>query len=185
MSSRPREPEVERRHRLRRVLLDQRRQRLHVVVLERRDVAVEQRAVLVVERRARRSLARRLGRLPAWPAPAAARCSPTRRSCRAALRPRRPASGAPRRGSAPPAASAAAAAALRRTRAGSSRARRSSRQGRLRRATRLSGSGWIQVASGSVFRFASVGSRAGPRSIGRARRSRPFSMSKQTLVAIR
>ena len=47
------------------------------------------------------------------------------------------------------------------------------------------GTGWIQVASGIVFRFASIGSCAGPRSIGRARRSRPFSMSRQTFVAIR
>ena len=47
------------------------------------------------------------------------------------------------------------------------------------------GIGWIQVTSGSVFRPASIGSRAGPRSMGRARRSRPFSMSMQTFVAIR
>ena len=48
-----------------------------------------------------------------------------------------------------------------------------------------SGAGWIQVASGIVFRFASIGSWAGPRSIGRARRSRPPSMSRQTFVVIR
>jgi hypothetical protein len=51
--------------------------------------------------------------------------------------------------------------------------------------TSPSGTGWIQDASGSVFRFASIGACAGPRSIGRARRSRPFSMSRQTFVAIR
>ncbi len=51
--------------------------------------------------------------------------------------------------------------------------------------TSASGIGWIQVASGSAFRFSSTGSRAGPRSIGRARRSLPFSMSRQTFVAIR
>ena len=47
------------------------------------------------------------------------------------------------------------------------------------------GIGWIHVTSGSVFRFDTIGSRAGPRSIGRARRSRPSSMSRHTLVAIR
>ena len=45
MSSRPREPEVVRRHRLRRVLVDQRGQRVEVVGLEGGDVAVEQLAV--------------------------------------------------------------------------------------------------------------------------------------------
>jgi hypothetical protein len=49
----------------------------------------------------------------------------------------------------------------------------------------LSGIGWIHVASERVCRFASIGSCAGPRSIGRARRSRPLSMSKQTFVAMR
>ena len=48
-----------------------------------------------------------------------------------------------------------------------------------------SGMGWIHVTSGSVFRFSMIGSRAGPRSIGVARRSRPVSMSRQTFVAIR
>ena len=51
--------------------------------------------------------------------------------------------------------------------------------------TRPSGTGSIHVTSGSVLRFSATGSRAGPRSIGRARRSRPFSMSMQTLVAMR
>ena len=41
------------------------------------------------------------------------------------------------------------------------------------------------VASGRVCRLLSTGSWAGPRSIGRARRSRPLSMSRQTFVAIR
>ena len=45
--------------------------------------------------------------------------------------------------------------------------------------------GSTQVTSGRVFRFASTGSLEGPRSIGRARRSRPLSMSRQTFVAIR
>src|SRR4029079_17624455 len=44
-----RKPEVERRHRLGRVLADQRRQRLDVVALEGIHVALEQRALLVVE----------------------------------------------------------------------------------------------------------------------------------------
>ncbi len=49
----------------------------------------------------------------------------------------------------------------------------------------LCGIGSIHVTSGRVFRFDMTGSTDGPRSIGRARRSRPFSMSRQTLVAIR
>ena len=53
MSSRPRQPEVVRRHRLRRVLVDQRRERVDVVALERLDVAGEQLAVGLVERAAR------------------------------------------------------------------------------------------------------------------------------------
>ena len=51
--------------------------------------------------------------------------------------------------------------------------------------TRPSGAGCTQVASERTFRWAGSGSTAGPRSIGRARRSLPFSMSRQTLVAIR
>ena len=51
--------------------------------------------------------------------------------------------------------------------------------------TSESGTGSIHVTSGSVFRFSAIGSRDGPRSIGRARRSLPFSRSKQTFVAIR
>jgi len=47
------------------------------------------------------------------------------------------------------------------------------------------GTGSIHVTSGSVCRFDSTGSRAGPRSIGRARRSREPSMSRQTFVAMR
>jgi hypothetical protein len=45
--------------------------------------------------------------------------------------------------------------------------------------------GWIQVTSVGTFRFDSIGSRAGPRSIGMARRSRPASMSRQTFVVMR
>ena len=41
------------------------------------------------------------------------------------------------------------------------------------------GNGVIQVTSGSSARFSNSGSCAGPRSIGRARRSRPASASKQ------
>ena len=51
--------------------------------------------------------------------------------------------------------------------------------------TSPSGTGSIHVTSGSESRFSITGSRAGPRSIGRARRSLPFSMSRQTFVAIR
>jgi hypothetical protein len=47
------------------------------------------------------------------------------------------------------------------------------------------GSGVIHVTSGSSARFSNSGSCAGPRSIGRARFSRPFSWSKQTFVAMR
>ena len=50
---------------------------------------------------------------------------------------------------------------------------------------RLIGIGSIHVTSGSMFRFAGSGVAAGPKSIGRARRERLFSMSRQTLVAIR
>ena len=51
--------------------------------------------------------------------------------------------------------------------------------------TRLVGIGSIQVTSGSVFRLDSTGSHAGPKSIGRARLERLFSMSMHTFVAIR
>ena len=51
------EPEVERRHRLRRVLVDQRRERVHVVLLERRDVAAEELLVGARRRTARSSTA--------------------------------------------------------------------------------------------------------------------------------
>ena len=54
MSSRPLQPEVVRRHRLRRVLVDQRRERVHVVALERLDVAREQLARRPRRRRRRR-----------------------------------------------------------------------------------------------------------------------------------
>ena len=57
--------------------------------------------------------------------------------------------------------------------------------GSLSALTRLVGIGSIHVTSGSVFRLDSTGSCAGPKSIGRARRERLFSMSRQTLVAIR
>ena len=48
-----------------------------------------------------------------------------------------------------------------------------------------SGTGSIHVTSGSVFRLSATGSWAGPRSIGRARRTRLLSMSMQTFVAMR
>ena len=48
-----------------------------------------------------------------------------------------------------------------------------------------SGVGCSHVTSPGTCRFSTIGSPAGPRSIGRARRSRPFSMSRQTFVAIR
>ena len=117
------QPQVERRHRLRRVLLDQRGERVDVVALERLDVAGEQRAVgsssagdgsvaltLLGGERRPRPLQRAVHR-------GDARVEELRR-------PRSPASGGPRRGSAPPAGAAEGAAARRRTRAGSSRARR-------------------------------------------------------------
>jgi hypothetical protein len=51
---------------------------------------------------------------------------------------------------------------------------------------RPSGSGWTQALSGSADpSAASADVRAGPRSMGSARFLRPFSMSKQTLVAMR
>ena len=113
------QPHVERRHRLDRVLLDQRRERVHVVALERLDVAREQLRVGLVDRA--RGVARARGRSPrAWPGPAGARCSRTRRSSRAAPRPRPPSSAAPRTGSGRRAGAAADAGARRRARAGSS-----------------------------------------------------------------
>src|SRR5205823_12903064 len=45
------QPHVVRRHRLRRVFLDQRRERLDVVALEGIDVAGEERAIRLLERR--------------------------------------------------------------------------------------------------------------------------------------
>ena len=52
-------------------------------------------------------------------------------------------------------------------------------EGRERRARPM------DLGPAGVRRFSTIGSPAGPRSIGRARRSRPSSMSRQTLVAIR
>ena len=177
------EPEVERRHRLRRVLVDQRRERVHVVALERRDVAGEQ-----ARRRPRRPRAARPSSRcwrPESPVRAAARCSPRPHSSRGAPQPPTPSSAAPRRESARHAASAGGAAGLRRTRAESSRARppprpdlRPARRGRRESARSTS-------PRASVFRFSATGSRAGPRSIGSARRLRLSSMSRQTFVAMR
>jgi hypothetical protein len=48
-----------------------------------------------------------------------------------------------------------------------------------------SGVGCTQVTSAGTFRFSKTGSREGPRSIGRTRRSLLPSMSRQTFVAIR
>ena len=97
----------------------------------------------------------------------------------------RPASAAPRRGSARHAAAAAGAAAPRRTPGGSSRGRSRTSAGSPRPDDEPSGIGWIQSTSGSVCRFDSIGSQRGPRSIGSARRLRPLSMSKHTFVAMR
>lgn len=47
------------------------------------------------------------------------------------------------------------------------------------------GDGAMHVVSGSVLSSTGSTEPAGPRSMGRARRSRPSSMSKQTFVAIR
>ncbi len=51
--------------------------------------------------------------------------------------------------------------------------------------TRLSGMGSIQAPSGSVPSFAVATVETASRSIGRARRWRPFSIDRQTLVAMR
>ena len=51
--------------------------------------------------------------------------------------------------------------------------------------TKLSGAGWIQVASGRASPRRSSPAATGATSIGSARRDRPFNMSMQTLVAIR
>ena len=172
MSSRPAQPEVVRRHRLRRVLAEQRRQRLDVVALEGLHVAREQRALLVVELRrtwsrstslavevGARSLERAvhrgdarlqqlgdLGRLPAQHLAA---------------------------GSARRAGAAAGAGARRRRPAGSSPARRRPPPGRRRRARAAVGDRLDPGRLGQRFRGLDAGSRAGPRSIGRARRSLP------------
>ena len=144
--------------------------------LERLDVAREQRAVRLVELGATRRR-RDVARARASPAHAAARCSPTRRSCRAAPPPRRlPAQDL---------AEDQHGALARREVLQRGDERQADRLARDRDARPGSGIGWIQVTSGGTFRLLSTGSCAGPRSIGRARRSRPLSMSRQTLVAIR
>jgi len=51
--------------------------------------------------------------------------------------------------------------------------------------SRPSGIGSIHVTSGRISPIGPLGERASPRSIGRARRSRPLSMSRHTFVAIR
>ena len=56
------EPQLVRRHRPRRVLVEERRQRVHVVALEGIDVPPQERLLVVVERLDRRGLADRLGR---------------------------------------------------------------------------------------------------------------------------
>ena len=179
------EPQVVRRHRPLGVLAQERGQRVHVVALEGVDVAVQEGLLRLVERRRRGR--RRPGRgCRASPAPAGARCSPMRRSCRAAPRPRRRASGAPRAGSARPAAAAAGAGARRRTRGGPTRGRSRPRPGRRPSGTtRASGTGSIQTFSGSASGSGVSALRAGSRSIGRARRWLAPSMSRQTFVAIR
>ena len=47
-----------------------------------------------------------------------------------------------------------------------------------------SGIGCSHTTSAGTFRFSITGAPAGPKSIGRARRSRPLNMSRQTFVAI-
>ena len=110
------------------VLAQERGERLHVVPLERIDVAVEQRALLVV------GGSQGLGFLdlerPEGRARAHRRCSPTRPRCRGARPPRKPSSAGPLGGSTPHAAAAAGAAARPRTRGGSTRAPRAPRRGR-------------------------------------------------------
>ena len=101
---------------------------VHVVALERVDVAGQQRALLGVERPARRR-SRQVGWLERRTGPLQRAVDRRDRSCRATRRPRPPSSAAPRAGSARPAGSAAGAAARRRTRGGSSRAPRRPRPG--------------------------------------------------------
>ena len=180
------EPQLVRRHRPRRVLVEQRGQRVHVVALERVDVPREQRLLVVVERldRARRSTVR-LGRQR--------RAGPLQRAvdrrdarCRAARRPRRPSSAAPRAGSARRAASAAGAGARRRTPAGSIRAAIATSAGSPPiGTTRSSGIGSIHASRAAARRAARRRSSrvAGP-SAGRGAGGAP-SMSRQTLVAMR
>ena len=81
MSALAPQPQVVRRHRQRGVLVEQRRQRVDVVALERVDVLARRSSWLVVgPRRADVAVVEAAARR-AWPGPAAARCSPRRRSC--------------------------------------------------------------------------------------------------------
>ncbi len=187
MSSRPCEPHVVRRHRLGRVLADQRGQRLHVVALEGLDVAAQQVALSASIQRRHRVAVGHAARHRAWRGHAGARCSPTRRSCRAARRPR----AACQRSTSHRISTArwrggrcwsAATNASRIVSRGDGHAR----PGRSPAARARRGSAAIHVASGSDVEVRARRARAaGPRSIGRARRSRPLSMSRQTFVAIR
>ena len=177
------QPQVIRRHRLRRVLVDERRQRLNVVGLERPHVARQQLRVghAAVRVRTRRAW---VCSPPSSSARAAGRCSPTRRWSRGVRRPRWPSTAALRRGSALPAAAAGGAAARPRTPAAPSRGRRRPPPGRLGAPTNPAGR-----ARASRVRVVGAGAphglAAGPQ-IHRA--GAPLvlrSMSRQTLVAIR
>ena len=160
MSSRPRQPQVERRHRLGRVLVDERRERLHVVALERLDVAREELALLRVG--GRRPARRPRARSPrAWPVRAGARCSPTRRSSRGAPPPRSPATAAPRRGcSTARCRGGRCWSAATNARRIVSRATATSAGSPSSWTTSASGAGSIHVTSGSVLQVPTRSARA-------------------------
>ena len=179
------EPELVRRHRPLGVVVEQRGQRVHVVALERVDVALQEGAP--ARRPAGRPVRRRRpASTRAWHGHAGGRCSRTRRSCRGAPRPRRRASEGPRAGSARRAVAAAGAAARPRTRAGSTRGRRRHPLGLRPTASRgCPGRARSRRPREGHRRASGRPTSAGPMSIGSSRRLRPLSASRQTLVAIR
>ena len=121
---------------MRRVLVQQRRQRVHVVALERVDVAGEERSLLVVDRDASTSAVVEVGVGERGPGPLQRAVDRGDRGVEQLGDLRRPASAAPRAGSARRAGGAAGAAGRRRTPGGSTRGPRRPRRDRRRRAAR-------------------------------------------------
>ena len=169
MSGRSPNPHGEGRHRLHRVLSQQCHQTLDVVAFECVHVALEEVDVGRVERL---GPGLRRQRAQCGPGPLQGAVDGGHARARGAPPPRPPANGGPHRGSGRRAGEEEDAAARRRRPGGSSRGTATISEGSdPSGATRASGTGVTQVASGSNGPSRdSMGGEAGPKSIGRARR---------------